>query len=318
MRSREETQFRDANAAVPPGTTLKLLATPDERSLAMAQFCERLALWVPRLSITREDASELEFPLMLLPNGVHYQGLPQGTEVPPFIEALTGKTEPLADRLRERLEAAPSPPAALELFVTAHCPFCPRTVRELMPLAAAGRLTRLTVIDAALFPEAAARHGIRAVPTLVLDGQFRWAGTIVLEEVVALMATRDPISMGPAALELLLAEGAAQRLARMMAARNVVFPALLELLCHEKWPVRLGAMVTVEELSAVAPDLGRQALEATWDRFDAASDPVKGDILFLCGEAGDRSLVPRIRAVLQSAASAEVKSAAEDALAKLR
>jgi hypothetical protein len=77
-------------------------------------------------------------------------------------------------------------------------------------------------------------------------------------------------------------------------------------------------MVTVEELIAVAPELGRQALDAVMDRFDTVSDQVKGDILFLCGEAGKPSLVPRIRAVLQSGASVEVKAAAEEALQKLQ
>lgn len=318
MKTSEEALFREADHAVPSGTALKLWAAPDERTHALAQFCERLAVWTPRLSIIREDGPGLEFPLMLLPNGVRYQGVPQDSEVPPFIEALTGKTLPLAERLRERLDAAPYPPAALDLFVAAQCTFCPRAVRDLMPLAAAGRSIRLTVIDAGLFPEQAERQGIRSVPTLVLDGQFRWAGSIVLEEVVALMATRDPSSMGPASLEMMLGEGAARRLARMMADKDRVFPALLELLCHEKWPVRLGAMVTVEELSAIAPDLGRQALAEAWNRFEAVSDPVKGDLLFLCGEVGNRSLAPRIRSVLHSGASVEVKAAAEEALAKLR
>ena len=317
METREEAQFRKADRALPSGTALKLWATPDERTLAMARFCERLAALAPRLSITREDAPGLEFPLMLLPNGARYQGVPKGNEVPPFIEALTGKTAPLTKGFLARLDATTHPPATLDLFVTPQCTFCPRAVRDLMSLAAAGRSIRLTVIDAALFPEPAERQGVRAVPTLVLDGQFHWTGAFSLEEVIALMATRDPASMGPASLEMLLAEGAARRLARMMADRNTVFPALLELLCHEKWPVRLGAMVTVEELNAVAPDLGRQALDAVWARFDTLSDPVKGDMLFLCGEVGNRSLAPRIRAVLQGGASLEVQAAAEEALAKL-
>jgi hypothetical protein len=186
-----------------------------------------------------------------------------------------------------------------------------------MPLASAGPRIRLTIIDAGLFPEAAEQRGIQAVPTLVLDGQYRWTGAIVLDEVITLLATRDPTAMGPAALERMLKDGDARRLARMMADRNTVFPALIKLLCHDQWPVRLGAMVAVEELDAMAPDLGRQAIDAVLDRFGAVSDQVKGDILFLCGEAGKRSLVPRIRAVLQAGASIEVKTAAEEALEKL-
>jgi alkyl hydroperoxide reductase subunit AhpF len=318
MTSTAEAQFRNARHRVPTGTIVRLVATRDWRSSELERFCEQLTRWIPQVAISREDRPELEFPWILLPNGVRYQGVPHGNEATPFIEALTGNIPPLTDRLRERLDAAPVPPATLDLFVTPPCAFCPRAVRGLMPLAAANRFIRLSVIDVELFPEHAARHGIHAVPTLLLDEQFRWTGVIVLDEVLTLLATRDPISMGPAALELMLKEGAAQRLARMMADRDGVFPALLELLCHEQWPVRLGAMVAVEELSALKPALGRQAIDALWTRFDRVSDPVKGDILFLCGEVGGASAVSKIRSVLQRSASADVKEAAEEALEKLK
>jgi hypothetical protein len=317
MTLNEQKLLRDASLNVPAGTTLRLMVNRDGRSSEIAQFCERVALLMPKVSIAREQAPELEFPMMFLPNGVRYQGVPRGNEVAPFIEALTGALAPLAKSLRERLDASFPPPAALDLFVTSQCVFCPRAVRELMPLANVHRSIRLTIIDAGLFPEPASRNSIRAVPTLLLDGQFRWTGEIALEEVIDLLVTRDPASMGPASLEMLLKEGSAQRLARMMAERNSLFPALLELLCHAQWPVRLGAMVAVEELSVLAPHLGRQAIDAAWNRFEGVSDQVKGDILFLCGEVGERSAAPRIKAVLQSDASGEVKAAAEEALEKL-
>jgi hypothetical protein len=317
MTPSEETQLRNACREVRPGTLLRLTATPDERSAEMAQFCERVAALLPQVSVAREDGSENEHPLIRLPNGARYQGVPQGSELPPFIQALSGKIPPLGDRLRNRLDAAHYPPAELDLFVAPACTFCPAAVRGLMPLAGADPRIRLTIIDAGLFPEVAKLRGVQAVPTLVLDGQFRWTGEIAMEAVIDLLATRDPASMGPASLEMLLKEGAARRLARMMADRNSVFPALIELLCHEQWPVRLGAMVCVEELNAIAPGLGRGAIDALWGRFESAADQVKGDILFLCGEIGWPQMIARIKAVLQGGVAAEVREAAEEALAKL-
>jgi hypothetical protein len=317
MTLSDETLFRNACHAVGPGTVLRLVATPDGRCVEMAEFCERVAALLPQVSITREEGTGEEHPLILMPNGVRFRGVPKGNEVPPFVEALAGKIPPLSDRLRGRLDGAPHPPADLDLFVTAQCTFCPAAVRRGMALAAASPLIRLTIIDAGLFPEIAHQQGIQAVPTLVLDGQFRWTGEIAMEAVIDLLATRDPASMGPASLEMLLKEGAARRLARMMADRNSVFPALIELLCHEQWPVRLGAMVCVEELNAIAPGLGRGAIDALWGRFESAADQVKGDILFLCGEIGWPQMIARIKAVLQGGVAAEVREAAEEALAKL-
>jgi hypothetical protein len=294
------------------------MVTPDDRSSELARFCESVATILPQVSITREEEAEQEYPAIRLPNGIRYQGAPRGNEVPPFIAALLGKIQSLSDRLRERLDAASIHPAELELFVTPPCTFCPGMVAGLMPLAAANRRIQLTIIDASFFPEIAASRGIQAVPTLVLDGLFRWTGSCAIEELIDLLVTRDPADMGPAAIETLLKEGAAPSLARMMVDCNRIFPALLELLSHPQWPVRLGAMVTVEELHALSPGLGRQMIDALWNRFEAVSDPVKGDFLFLCAEIGERADVPRIQAVLQREESIDVRDAAKDALEKLQ
>ncbi len=318
MTLSDETQLRNARREVSDGTVLRLMVTPDVRSLELAQFCERVAAILPQVSIAREEGSEQEHPLIRLPNGVRYQGPPRGNEVPPFIDALTGRIPPLSGRFRERLDAAALHPAELELFVAPPCTFCPGMVRELMPLSAANHRIQLTIIDASLFTEMAESRGIRAVPALVLDGQFRWTGSCVIEELIDLLITRDPASMGPAATEMLLREGAAPRLARMMADRNRIFPALIELLSHPQWPVRLGAMVAVEELYALAPALGRKVIDAAWNRFDAVSDQAKGDFLFLCTEVGESADVPRIKAMLQREVSIDVRQAAEEALEKLK
>jgi len=318
MTLSEETQFRNVRRELRDGTVLKLVVTPDVRSSELARFCERVAALLPQVSISREEGTEQEHPLIQLPNAVRYQGVPRGKEVPPFIDALTWKIPSLGDRLRERLDAAPLHPAELELFVTPQCTFCPGMVRELLPLATASRRIQLTIVDASFFPEMAESRNIQAVPTLVLDGQFRWTGSCEIEELVDLLVTRDPASMGPASIEMLLKEGAAPRLARMMVDYNRIFPALLELLSHPQWPVRLGAMVVVEELHALAPDLGRKMIDAFWSRFDAVPDQVKGDFLFLCTEVGESTDVPRIQAVLQRELSNSVREAAEEALEKLK
>lgn len=310
----EEKQLRNARRDVSDGTVLQLMVTSDERSSELARFCEHVAQILPQVSIAREEAAAPEQPSIRLPNGVRYRGAPKGNELPPFIAALTGKIRPLSDHLRERLAAARLHPAELELLVTPQCTLCPGMVSGLIPLAAADRRIQLTIIDAGLFPEMAATRNVQAVPTLVLDGQFHWTGSCAIEELIDLLVTRDPASMGPASLETLLKEGAAPRLARMMVDHQRIFPALLELLTHPQWPVRLGAMVTVEELHALAPGLGRQMIDALWDRFDAASDQVKGDFIFLCGEIGESADVPRIRAVLQREVSVDVRTAAEEAL----
>jgi glutaredoxin len=317
MTPKEETQFRNAGRGLPHGLILRLVTTSDERSSQLAQFCERLAALVPQISIAREDRPGPEHPFLLLANGVRYQGIPKGNELPPFVDALAGEIPPLSGPLRERLNAAVCP-AALDLYVTPHCTYCPQVVRKLMPLASASSLIRLSIIDGSMYAEQAKQNRITSVPALILDGQFRWTGSIDLDEVVALTVTRDPATLSAASLEMMLKEGAAQRLAQMMAKSGAVFAALVELLCHDQWPVRLGAMVAVEELYALQPELAQQVIKPLWNRFRAVSDSIKGDILHVLGEIGGPEVIAKINAVLADAAPEDVKEAAEEALRKIR
>ncbi len=316
MTPDDEVQFRAMGGRLPQPTPIELRLTTDPRSAELERFCRRLAALVPaiRLLPTRDTGSEP--PAIVLPGGTRFLCIPTGTEAAPFIEAVAGQS-PTPPREILDAVAAIQLPAAVDLYVMPRCTYCPVTVRQLAGLAAASPLVRLSVIDGALFPELADRDRIRAVPTAVLDGAFRWSGTISLPEMTTLMTTRDPAALGPVSLERMLKEGSARRLAEMMQERNAFFPALIELLCHPEWPVRLGAMVAVEELEELAPPLAREALDRLWERFAASPDPVQGDILFLSGEAGGPWLRPAIRAVIASDAAPELKEAAAEALAKI-
>ncbi len=312
----DEALFRTLGGTLPQPTSIELHLTADPRSAELEHFCRRLATLVPaiRLLPTRDIGPEP--PAIVLPGGLRFLGIPSGTETAPFIEALAGRgPAPPPDILAA--VAAIRLPATVDLYVMPRCTYCPAAVRQLAGLAAASPLVRLSVIDGAFFPELADRDRIRAVPTAVLDGGFRWSGTISLPEMTTLIATRDPAALGPVSLERMLKEGSARRLAEMMRDRDAFFPALLELLCHPEWPVRLGAMVAVEELGELAPPLAHEALDRLWDRFAAASDPVRGDILFLAGEAGGPWLRPALQAVIASDAAPELKEAAAEALEKI-
>jgi hypothetical protein len=209
-------------------------------------------------------------------------------------------------------------PAELKLYVAEQCPFCPGTVESLLPLALSSVWVRLTVIDAGLFLEEARSEHIQSVPTLVLDSQFRWTGTIKIQEVVEAMIHRDPSRLEADTLMNMIADGNAGLLANMMLEKDMVFPALVELLVHPKWPVRLGAMVAMETVAAEKPALAQKMVAPLWDRFDAADEKVKGDILYLVGEVDTGDSLKRIQDILNRKANyePEIIEAAEEALEK--
>lgn len=92
----------------------------------------------------------------------------------------------------------------------------------------------------------------------------------------------------------------------------------MELLIHVKWPVRLAAMVAFETIAEENQSLVEPTTPFLWECFLTAEDPVKGDILYLLGKSGDRGIISKLETVLNGPYGADVKDAAEEALAALK
>jgi HEAT repeat protein len=167
------------------------------------------------------------------------------------------------------------------------------------------------------FPELAEKDSIQSVPTLILEDQFRWTGTFQLHEIVEMMVNRDPSVLGPASLEMMLKEGKADQLTEMMLDKAEIFPAFYELLTHAKWPVRLGAMVVIEEIIEKNPDLAAQTIDPLWQQFDKVDNRVKGDLVYILGQISPNETTPLLKSILDGEYEAEVKEAAREALEKL-
>ncbi len=316
----EEKQILSLNERLSQPVAITLYHTGHKTDARFSAYCDALSRMVPSIRIVVEQAAADELPSMLLADRLRYRALPAGNELPPFLEAIqaisgsdwNGSQTPAVNRLMEnRL------PASLQLYIAPACTFCPRVVLSLLPLPLAGNHLELTIVDATLFPEAAATDAIQSVPTLLLDRQFRWTGSIPLEEVVEVINTRDPTSLGAASLATIVKDGQAQDLAQMMLEAAIIFPAFYDLLTHREWSLRLGAMVVLETLAAENQTLAAEMLNPLWERFNAVSDQIKGDILYMFGEIGDRRASAWLQSVLSANFDAEIKEAAEEALEKI-
>ena len=319
MTSEEEKQIREWNNELSGDIQISLLVTEDQRSKEFMGFCENLTHLAPRIQVAQEEGEPNEAPAIQAGHALRYHAIPLGTELGPFLEALSvsdEKASSISVSIRNHLEKIKLP-AVLRLYVSQQCPFCPVAVRHVTPLLAINEFIQLTIIDCTLFPEMAQSNQIQSLPTLLLDEQFRWTGSFRLEEVVEIMTNRDPAKLGSSSLERMLKEGNAAQLAEMMLDKEEMFPAFLDLLIHKKWPVRLGAMVAMEEITDRNPELAAQVIDPLWERFHQVEDPVKGDIIYILGESGDYKIAPRMEMILSGEYHAEVKEAAGEALEKI-
>ena len=315
----EEKQIIKLNHRISRDITVGLVDSEHPNRKMFHAFCDALTQLVPKIKIAIENDDLQPSPQILIGNGLRYQAIPSGYELQPFIEALAAldsKSIAIAEPLLTRLKKNQLP-ATLTVFIAPHCTFCPQVVSQLIPVSMVDDKLQLIIIDGTLFPEMAQSHRIQSVPTILLDEQFRWTGSVPLDEIIDAISTRDPVSLGAFSLESIIKEGRAGHLAEMMMASKKIFPAIYDLLTHDKWPVRLGAMVVIEEIADKSPKMASEVIHPLWDRFHQVTDQVKGDILYMFGEIGDRRTVLWLETVVVGKYDADVKEAAQEALEKL-
>lgn len=319
MTPHEKRQILSLKDSLSTNVRIGLLVTEHEKSGLIEEFCDELSQLVPRIRIEKEDGHPDEIPTIKIHDGLWYQAIPAGTELPPFIKGikmLDSAQPQIDDDINDRL-AIIDLPTSLIIYVAPQCKFCPEAMWQLLPLPTLNSNIRLTVIDATHFPELSEKENIQSVPTLILEGQFRWAGSIQINEIIDVMANRDVSMLGPASLEMLITQGKAGELAEMMLAKEQIFPAFYEVLTHPKWPVRLGAMVVMEALIEGNLDLATRMLIPLWDRFNTVDSRVKGDLLYVFGQMEQKDLVPKLQAIIDGSYDPEVQEAAQEALDKI-
>ena len=316
---KEKKKIADWSQTLKDDVRIHLILTEDKRSQKFKDFCDDLTRISPRIIIKQEKDDESKPPVIRIGN-VGYQAIPTGKELEPFLSALAdgdGQTQNDPLSIHKKLHQI-RVPALLKVYIMPHCSFCPATVKQLLFLAAACESIKLTIIDGSFFPEKAASDNIQSAPTVLLDDQFYWTGSIQIEEIVDMILNRDPSRLSGSSLKAMFEEGGAVEVARMMLDSGKIFSAFTELLVHKKWPVRLAAMVTFETIAEENHTLIHHTLPYLWDCFLTAEDTVKGDILYLLGKSGDKGIIPKLETVLNGPYGVDVKEAAQEALEALK
>ena len=319
MKLEDQKRIEDWNDGIAHQFSTRLVLTRDRRSKSFKSFFERFSALSPNMSLYMDEVEE-GLPYVQIRSSFRYQALPENEELTAFLEMLTyfnngEKTKVKNSRNKDK--SYPFLPAALTLFVTNNCPFCPSMVRRIFPLADFAPDITIDIVDGMLFTEKAAEYGIQSVPTLVLDNDFRWNGMVNVDEILEIIASRDPSKLGTPSLENLLQGGNAGRLSEMMLNHQKIFPAFVDLLTHEKWPTRLGAMVVIEEIIEKDIFLAERIVDLLEEDFSSLSDQIKGDMIYLFGQMASQKALPIVMATINESQDAEIQEIAQEALEKI-
>jgi hypothetical protein len=286
-------------------------------STYIEEFGNNLSHLVPSLTIKHERTEdESELPALIIGSSLYYHAVPLGKELEPFLTALgmlADSEQRLLIDMTKRLSGLTSA-ALFDVFILSQCPFCPHTVKAMIPLSFSSKMIRVSIFDAELFPEMASARGIQSVPATFLEQSFSWTGAVDINEIIRIVQDRDPTQLSTESLKKMLNEGLAWKVAEMMVNKEIIFPNFMELLTHNKWTVRLGAMTAVEELVFRDPKLALQLEKILWERFPDLEDPVKGDMLYILGETGNHETISKVHSVLEDNVSSDIQEACHEAI----
>jgi hypothetical protein len=314
MSPDEIKQMADLNQHIQTPIDIKLYMSNDPRSQALVAFCQELSQQVPKIQVMEQKADEADAkPELHLGKSIVYRGVPQGNELGAFLDILLKLSKQAHFQTQPEKEADLEIPARLRIYVSGMCTFCPLEVQKLTALALQQSSIHLTIIDAMQFSELAQADTIRSVPTLMLDDQFRWTGSIDQQELIDTIQSRDPTQLSWATLEAMIADGNAYQLSEMMLKSNCIIPAFIDVLIHETFSTRLGAMAVAEEIADRQLSLAVQMTAPLIERFDHQTDAVKGDILYILGLCADREVLDFLDTITAASIDADVKEAAVDA-----
>ena len=304
---------------IPSKIDLILQISDDKtRSRPLEEFCETLTSLLPNFVIQKQKTEGDQMPSIRLGDRLRYSAVPLGPELAPFMEAAILQEEGpqrLPDSIH-KLVAELDMPAMLKLYISPQCPFCPDAARTLLQLPIACEQVQLSIIDGTLFSEMAGSDGIKSAPTVVLD-EFRWTGSIRLEEIVQMILSRDPSELSSSTVRSLIEEGSASQVAQLMLQHQIIFPGFIDSLTDEKWAVRLGAMVAAEEIAEHDPILASQVIAPLEDRLDSLEETAKGDVIYIMGEAGTADTISVLERVLNEAPGEEIKTVAQEAIERI-
>ena len=228
-------------------------------------------------------------PFLAVKSNLRYFSLPTGLELAPFLQTLrilSAGGSRLSLRTLKRLETFLIP-TRLEAFIAPACPHCPALVVLCSDLALASSYLEVSIVDVTLFPAQARERGIRAVPTLVINGQERLVGALGEEVLVDRFVNRELAAFHSETFRRILKEGDARKLAATMLAEGEIPGSALKLLSNHDWTLRLGMMVVLEEIGTHRPELAPRACPDLVTLLSHQDPSRRADAALFLGLIGD-------------------------------
>ena len=319
MTPHEEQQIIRWNRDIVDRIQITISRTKDKRNQSFQMFCNQLSTLASNVEVYEKVDVCSEYPSIEITDNIRYYAIPEGLQLEPFLKALSPDNcyDIVSEAIRNRISCLDDS-VEFSLFVSAHCPHCPSSVRQLIELSRSSRMVKVNIIDTGLFPELARNHDLECVPTTFWGYEFKWSGVTPLEDIVEVVTNRNPSDFSSAAIERILEERNALKAAKIMLDAGHIHPSLFDFMVDERFFLRLGAMTAIEEIIRKDSVMASQIVEPLWARFGQAIEPIQIDILYLLGDAGNTDTISLLESVINGDFRDHVKETACEAIESIK
>jgi hypothetical protein len=269
-----------------------------------------------RLACTRAEAGTQHFlpSLSLRTRGgskIHYHFVPEGPEMPVFRTLLRdAATQGEAKGAESAERGLDGSFREMHLFVSTHCPNCPHAVRTVHALARSLPHLSVHIFEAMQHTGLAEKHNIQSVPTLLIDQELRYVGTLDEEKLLSLLQKGDSDSLLEERMRQKIQGGCAEEVAEWIAGGGD--PSFLATdLGRSTFQERIALLLTLEEALERDPRCLDGMVDPLLPHLETGDASVRGDIADLLGKIGLQKALPALKKLCQDPDPNVVEAATE-------
>lgn len=250
-------------------------------------------------------------PAIVIGERIYYHAVPYKTEFAPFIDAIS-----LAARHVPPVQ--PGTHVDLKVVVTPGCTYCPNAVRNAIGIAFSRKGINVSVVDGGMFKEAIERFDIKSAPTTIINEKVFLTGIIPEENLSEWVSKTTEKRFLRDDFVTMIKEAHAYKLADMMIKDGIIYKDFLSVLWDDKWPLRLGAMVVLEDIFEKKPLLIKTVIKEIETRLVDNDMRNRCDAAFLIGNIGGKDSIPALEAAIAAEEKGIFIECAEEAISLIR
>ncbi len=294
---------------------VEIIVVPNENWKDFEDFAKILSEANDKISYKVEDREGLiAKPAMILKKddqeNIIYNAIPLREELEPFLKTIVMLSNGIQMNEVEGLEAE------IMVFVMPICPHCAKVVETVNSFAVANPKIKSIIIDASRFIDLMQKFDITSAPTTIINGEIKLTGYISKDELIEWLK-RSSGDYKRDYLVTLLNERRLDDIKSIVAKNPEDIRILAELLAHEEFLVRFGAMVVIEQIAKENPEVIKLAKDVIRNLLKHDDFRIREDVAMLLGSIGDESDVKFLEELLNEEKE-EVKDSAMEAIEEIR